>query len=77
MNQTGIAASDETVSSCTRTDVFYCYFGWTEPVIYRLRAARNAWQRRSLDFFTLYLFATESDKFGLCNPVSFTAKYTW
>jgi hypothetical protein len=24
MNQTGIAASEETVSSCTRTDVFYC-----------------------------------------------------
>src|SRR5579871_2362859 len=24
-NQTGFAASEETISSCTRTDVFYCY----------------------------------------------------
>jgi len=29
MNQTGIAASEETVSSCTRTDVFHCY--WLRP----------------------------------------------
>jgi hypothetical protein len=75
MNQTGIAASDETVSSCTRTDVFYCYLAAIEPVIYRLRAARTPDSGGPL-VFTLYLFATESDKFGHCNPVPFAAKRT-
>jgi len=35
-----------TVSSCTRTDVFYSLAA-TEPVSYRLRAAWTAWQRRT------------------------------
>jgi hypothetical protein len=63
MNQTGIAASEETVSSCTRTDVFYCYWLRTN------QSSTDYAQPGSPDsgepeFFTLYLFATESDKFG-------------
>src|SRR5580704_7108402 len=69
-NQIGFAASEETISSCTRTDVFYCY-GSLRPADSmkpnRLRTARIARLRRSLHpylFSPSTLVATESEKSG-------------
>jgi hypothetical protein len=56
------------MSSCARTDFFH--FNWL-----RLAGLAGFVQRISPEkggFFTLYLFATESDSFGpLLNPVYF------
>ena len=75
MNQTGIAASDETVSSFTRTDVFYWYLAAIKSV--NLPTTHSLERQTAANLiFTLYLFATESDKFGHCYPVPFAAKRT-